>query len=324
MAPSPLVVIFFVGWTQILLYGFNAVLFGVGMYLLQRQEGREGIIFLVASSSLLFILATISAAVSTVMVVGEYLSIPLLGNSTSINIHACSIIQFVVVHLVDLTAFIILAYRCFNIWNRRYLVLLVPVATFVGETASYYYGLPKYLKVQFGSSQGRDFVTQSLPITTATLVLAAVANALLTFLIAGRMWWLKKRLRNLVHGEVGASLTQKYDSIIAITVESGMIIPTALFIYTFFEIQDATAGKHGDVLAVISTMLPQIIVLAPMIIMVRVGLGLTVERYHAETPSISAMRIVNESQSRSNHQVSAASVPDPENGVEYVVKGVAF
>ncbi|KAG7090114.1 hypothetical protein E1B28_011725 [Marasmius oreades] len=292
--PSPLVALFFVGWGHILLYGVNTVLFAVGMYLLRQRTVREGTMFLMISSSILFVLASISAVVNTTIVVGGYLSIPLPGNSTtSINLQVCSIIQYVVFHLVDLTAFIVLAYRCFNIWDRRFLVIALPVGIFVAETGVYFYELRRYMKVQQFATLHRlyNFTNQALPFTSATLILAAMANALLTLLIVGRMWWMKRRIQRFMRNGIAGNLPQKYESIIAITMESGMIIPTFFILLTIYNILDAKTGDHDDAIIIMSCMISQVIALAPLIIMVRVGLGLTVERNHVEdsTP-LSTMR----------------------------------
>ncbi|KAG7090078.1 hypothetical protein E1B28_011695 [Marasmius oreades] len=280
MAPPRLVVLFFVGWTHILLYGFNAVLFVVGIYLLRKRKDRQGSEFLFISSSLLFTFATISAIVSTVIVVGGYLSMS--GSlPTSINLRACSIIQYLLVHLIDLISFTVLAYRCFHIWGGRYLVIALPVVIFLAETGVYYSEFRQYMTVQYISDPAQesgDFIKQSLPFTTAVVVLAAVSNALLTVLIAGRMWWMKRQIQYFVCDGIVGNLPQRYESIIAMTMESGMIIPTFIIIYTVVGVLNAKTGTYGDVIVVLSTILPQIVAFAPLIILVRVGLGIRVER----------------------------------------------
>ncbi|KAG7085996.1 hypothetical protein E1B28_003519 [Marasmius oreades] len=304
MASSPLLVLFFSGWSQILLYGLNTVLFVTGIYLLGQRERREGTTFIVLSSVLLFAFASISAVVGTASVVGGYLSIPLVPgtspSATGINLSACSIIQYVVLHLVDFTAFMILVYRCFSIWGRNYLVIVIPVVIILAETGVYYYELRHYIKIQFASGlqqqTSSEVLKKSLAFTTAALILAAVANALLTLLIAGRIWWLKRRVQHLTGNGIIGNLPQKYDSIIAITMESGMIIPIFLIIYTVYSIRN-TSGDH-DALVIMAFMLPQVIAFAPLLIMVRVGLGLTVERDHVKTSSSYATRSTT-NQSRS-------------------------
>ncbi|KAF9261058.1 hypothetical protein L218DRAFT_1078985 [Marasmius fiardii PR-910] len=304
MPTSPLLVLFFSGWSQILLYGLNTVLFLVGMYLLRQRKRREpGTIFIILSSVLLFTWATIAAIVGTIAVVGGYLSIPLQPGvplDTGINLQACSIIQYVVLHLVDFTAFMILVYRCFNIWGRSYLVIAVPVVLILAETGVYYYELRHYIKIQFASGlqqqASSEVLKKSLAFTTAALILAAVANALLTLLIAGRIWWLKRRVQNIMGEGIIGNLPQKYDSIIAITMESGMIIPVFLIIYTVYSVRNYS-GDH-DALVIMAFMLPQVIAFAPLMIMVRVGLGLTIERDHGKSSNSYTMG-TSKTQSRS-------------------------
>ncbi|KAL0570063.1 hypothetical protein V5O48_011893 [Marasmius crinis-equi] len=282
MPASPLVVLFFSGWSQMLVYGFNAVLFVIGMYLLGKRKAREGILFQVMSSVILFALATVSAVVGTVMVVAGYASITA---PIAVNLKACSIIQYVVLHLIDFAAFSVLIFRCFNIWSRDWKVIAVPVVAILTETGVYYAGLREYIKIQFATGLQQqasgDVLQKSLGLTTAALVLAAFSNALLTLLIAGRIWWLKRRLKRVLSGGRGlggiaGNLPQKYDSVIAITMESGIIIPIFQIIYLVYMVRNATSADH-DALTIMAFMLPQVIAFAPLLIMVRVGLGVTVE-----------------------------------------------
>ncbi|KAK1227359.1 hypothetical protein PQX77_009642 [Marasmius sp. AFHP31] len=340
MPTSPLVVLFFSGWGQILVYGFNTVLFVMGMYLLHKRKKREGMLFQVVSSGLLFAFATISAVVGAVIVVDGYIRATPLAVS-GINSQACSVVQYVVLHLIDFTAFMILVYRCYSIWGQNWKVVILPVVVILTESGVYYTELPQYMKIQFAAGlqqqASAEVLEQSLAFTTAALVLGAFANALLTLLIAGRIWWLKRRIQRLMvraqhsQGKSGSLGPQKYDSVIAITMESGMIIPIFLITYTVYSVRNATSSDH-DALTIMAFMLPQVIAFAPLLILVRVGLGLTVERDHGGSSNSLHM---NFSSQRHSHvlNITPGSGPsimvahpseDVEMGSLSAAKGQAF
>ncbi|KAL0570065.1 hypothetical protein V5O48_011895 [Marasmius crinis-equi] len=291
MPSSPLVILFFAGWAQILVYGSNTVLFATGMYLLGKRKAREGTLFQVISSVILFALATVSAVVGTVLVAAGYASITA---PTAADLKVCSIIQYVVLCLIDFTAASVLIFRCFNIWSRDWKVIAVPVVTILVATGVYYAGLPQYIQIQYATGLQKqasgNVLQKSLGFTTAALVLAAFSNALLTLLIAGRIWWLKRQLKGVLSRGRGISgitgnLPQKYDSVIAITMESGIIIPIFQVIFLVYMVLNASSVDH-DALTIMASMLPQVIAFAPLLIMVRVGLGVTVEGDHDARTSV--------------------------------------
>ncbi|KAJ8088077.1 hypothetical protein PM082_013628 [Marasmius tenuissimus] len=281
MSGIAFVMLFFSGCAQILIYGVNTVLYSIGMYLLRRRRTRDGTLFQAISSTIVFVFATMSVVVGTVAVVADYTS---SSAPFEIDARACSIIQFVVLHLVDAVASMILVYRCFNIWSRSWKIIVVPILTILSQIGAYYFGLHQYVQINYATDlQDRErpeVLAKSLVLTTATLLLGAFAHALLTVLIAGRIWWVKTQLRQLVAPEnrVASFSSRKYDSVIALTVESGVIIPIFQVIYIVFNVVN-TDSAH-DALTVMAYMFPQVIAFVPLLIMVRVGLGLTVERNH--------------------------------------------
>ncbi|KAJ8088071.1 hypothetical protein PM082_013622 [Marasmius tenuissimus] len=326
MASSTLVVIFLSGWSQIIVYGFNTVLFCIGMYLLSKRKARDGIIFQAVSSTVVFALATASAVLCTsTTVAGLELSMPTA--PPKIDERACGIVLLVVIHLIDFTAFMILVYRCFNIWSRSWKVIATPLLVISAETGMYYTGLRQYIKMDYyradlqdqESAQARN---QSMVSTTIALALAAVAHMLLTALIAGRIWWVRRQLRRLVSPEnrVVCSSLRKYDSVIALTVESGMLIPIFEVIYTVFYALNTGRTDH-DALTVMPYLFPQVIAFAPLLIMVRVGLGLTVERDHvSELSSLNASITVPRNE-EPLHEVQISIVADPVDETELDFRG---
>ncbi|KAK1225629.1 hypothetical protein PQX77_011429, partial [Marasmius sp. AFHP31] len=112
---------------------------------------------------------------------------------------------------------------------------------------AYYAGLQQYVKINYATGlqdqETPEVIEKSLVLTTATLSLGAFAHALLTALI-----------------------------------ESGVIIP--IFQVIYIVLNAVNTDRTHDALTIMAYMFPQVIAFVPLLIMVRVGLGLTVERNH--------------------------------------------
>ncbi|KAK1225224.1 hypothetical protein PQX77_011904 [Marasmius sp. AFHP31] len=88
------------------------------------------------------------------------------------------------------------------------------------------------------------------------------------------------------------------------TFESGILIPVTLVVYLVFLLR--LPGPRGDraALAILNVVLPQMMAFAPLLITVRAGLGLTVER---DQISLASLRDV-EFHTRTVSSTSAAEV----------------
>ncbi|KAK7046042.1 hypothetical protein VNI00_007037 [Paramarasmius palmivorus] len=268
---STLTLLFFTGWSQIMLYGFNAVLFGVSMVLLQHRKSMHGtgFVFLLVSTILLFAFATISAMTTTVLLLGEIreLSSVLMQDTEGtggIDLRDCTIMIYVSLQLVDLTTFVILAYRCYNIWNHDWRPIVVPSIMILAETILYYIEVPILLDTPFGGGVNVQVNEETLrkvkAFTTTVHVLNIVANGTLTLLIAGKIWWSRNKIANFIKRDQRASL-RKYDQVIATTLESGLIAPAYLIVLAVYSIG---ATSRWNVL--VSTLAPQVLAMAPLII----------------------------------------------------------
>ncbi|KAJ8088073.1 hypothetical protein PM082_013624 [Marasmius tenuissimus] len=325
MSGSSLMVLFLSEWDQILIYGFNTVLFSIGMHLLLKRKARDGTVFQAVSSTVVFALATMSVVLGISATVA---GLSISSAPPKIDVRACSTIQFIALHLIDFTVFMILVYRCFNVWGRSWKIIAAPLVAITAETGMYYAGLPNYVELNDATGlqeQGSiEILKQSMVFTTAALAFGAFAHTLLTVMIAGRIWWVKRQLLHLVAPEnrVADSSLRKYDSVIAMTVESGMIIPIFEVICTTFNVLAATEGTSRNVTMIISSMGPQIIAFAPLLIMVRVGLGLTIERDH-----VSGLSFLNTSSSLPHlldttpREVRISVVARPDNEIELDLRG---
>ncbi|KAK1220411.1 hypothetical protein PQX77_016841 [Marasmius sp. AFHP31] len=327
MAASPISVLFLSQWSQILIYGFNTILFSIGMYLLSKRKTRDGTIFQAASSAVVFALATTS------VLLGTSVTIAGLGTPTApskINVRAASITIFIVLHLIDLAAFITLVYRCFNIWSRSWKIIAAPLVAMTAVTGVYFAGLPQYIKTDYGAGlQSADVLKESRVSTIVAVAFSAFTHTLLTTLIASRIWWVKRQLRQIVLPENRArhSSLRIYDSVIALTVESGMIIPIFEIIYIVFFNELKASSADDNALTAMATsifpsILPQVLAFTPLLIMVRVGLGLTVEREHvSELSTMHASSTIPRFLDSTSREVRTSAVADPADEIELDFRG---
>ncbi|KAG7086000.1 hypothetical protein E1B28_003523 [Marasmius oreades] len=233
------------------------VLFGTVMYLLRQRKERENAMFHMVSTMLLFLFATITAVVNFLSTVEE------LGHLATFDFRlpTTRVIYLVTLQLVDALAFIILLHRCFNIWEGNYQVVVLPALMMLGTTSVFYAQFSEYIKIQhtpvIDQNNYNTIVHDSIAFSTAALFLNIGANILLTSLIAGRLWWIRRRLQQLVPN---GTFFNKYTSLIFMTLESGMMIPIALTIYAVFTIRIKEGGSGHAALTVMNALLPQIMV----------------------------------------------------------------
>uniref|UniRef100_A0A0W0FBR2 Integral membrane protein n=1 Tax=Moniliophthora roreri TaxID=221103 RepID=A0A0W0FBR2_MONRR len=294
--------LFITAWAQMFLYGCNVILFGVGMLFLLKRRGKMGTHFHLITTSLLVALITIAAVVTTVITMTQMmpLTIPIdeitgSGFTVRVDLASCTLINLVMLQLAHMNAYVILLYRCYHIWNRSIKILSFPLVVIIAESIFYWgFELPLYVKLPYVAGiDPRAYagvLEKARRIDMATVTLSIVADSSLTLLIgAGRIWWVKRELQRSRLGQEDVGQRQ-YDRIIAMmcvyssvfdyhrsniskdSLESGIINPIGLLTLLGF-----TATQNGQATVILASFLPQMFALAPLLITVRVGLGLTVE-----------------------------------------------
>ncbi|ESK91515.1 hypothetical protein Moror_2647 [Moniliophthora roreri MCA 2997] len=275
--------LFITAWAQMFLYGCNVILFGVGMLFLLKRRGKMGTNFHLITTSLLVALITIAAVVTTVITMTQMmpLTIPIdeitgSGFTVRVDLASCALINLVMLQLAHMNAYVILLYRCYHIWNRSIKILSFPLVVIIAESIFYWgFELPLYVKLPYVAGiDPRAYagvLEKARRIDMATVTLSIVADSSLTLLIAGRIWWVKRELQRSRLGQEDVGQRQ-YDRIIAMILESGIINPIGLLTLLGF-----TATQNGQATVILASFLPQMFALAPLLITVRVGLGLTVE-----------------------------------------------
>ncbi|ESK90154.1 hypothetical protein Moror_7776 [Moniliophthora roreri MCA 2997] len=124
--------------------------------------------------------------------------------------------------LANCIADAILLYRCFVIWGpmTRNRIFVFPLMALVFLTNAI--GLIGFIlgSITTVARLGGD-------ITTGYFIANAVNTFLLTPTVAGRIWWLSREPRRIM----GTQIERKYDRIIGMVVESGLLYSASLIIY---------------------------------------------------------------------------------------------
>jgi len=143
-------------------------------------------------------------------------------------------------------------YRCYSVWNRNIYVIIVPIILLV-----------------ISSVFGWDILLPLEPF----FALSLATNILVTTLTAGRIWWICRKARSYLKTDV----QRRYVSSISILVESGVIYSVSVLIYLIL----GAIPSANIVQEPVMEMLAQVVGIVPTLIIVRVGLGVSVQSVEA-------------------------------------------
>ncbi|KAJ7904187.1 hypothetical protein B0H13DRAFT_1881676 [Mycena leptocephala] len=174
-------------------------------------------------------------------------------------------------------------YRCYVIWNNNWRVTILPIMMLIASTVF-----------------GLDFTLSPFPffgLTLATNVVVTILTGKYRSLqwgevnpkhrdcVAGRIWWICRHSRAYLK----AAEQRRYVSSIAILVESGMVYSAGILAYLIVISIPSVANRlAGPILQ----MLSQVMGIAPTIIIVRVGLGASVENVERSVKTMETMSTI--------------------------------
>jgi len=230
-------------WVGTFFYGIYLVLFCICMYiLLHRPSSRGNTVFLVAAIAL-FTFSTILIVLVLVLVTAE------IEELSSIPSDSIQNAAYIIYAINNSIADGLLIYRCYVVWNHDWRVIVLPVMLLIASTAC---GLDVFLDA-----------TPQFAVILAT-------NFLATGLTAGRIWWISHYSR----AYLGTAARQRYASAIGLVVESGMLYSATILAFLIvISFPSLSSTLEEPVLQIVT----QIMGIAPTLIIVRVGLGVTVE-----------------------------------------------
>ncbi|KAJ7792466.1 hypothetical protein B0H14DRAFT_2930854 [Mycena olivaceomarginata] len=230
-------------WVGTFFYGIYLVLFCICMYILLHRPSSRGNTVLLVTAIALFTFSTILIVLILVLVTAE---IEELASIPSDSIQNAAYIIYAINNSI---ADGLLIYRCYVVWNQDWRVIILPVILLITSTAC---GLDIFLD----------------PIPQFAVILAT--NFLATGLTAGRIWWISHHSRAYLE----AAAQQRYASAIALVVESGMLYSATILAFLIVISFPSLSSTLEEPLLQIVT---QVMGIAPTLIIVRVGLGVTVE-----------------------------------------------
>ncbi|KAJ7704201.1 hypothetical protein B0H16DRAFT_718606 [Mycena metata] len=143
----------------------------------------------------------------------------------------------------------LLLYRCFVIWGANWQPVVLPG---VLMTCTFVIGCVNTL-VGVGPATAR------LP-----YIFAALTNLGLVALIGGRIWWIRRDVRAVA----GNELRKRYDTVIAMVLESGAVYFVVSLLLAVFQ--------SGIAFVILQAIAIHGVNIAPTLIVVRVGLGHTI------------------------------------------------
>ncbi|KAF5329009.1 hypothetical protein D9758_018557 [Tetrapyrgos nigripes] len=282
---APLATLSFVVFT----YGLYTFLFLLSVYILtiNKREKRYKILHIFFSC---FLFVLVSAQVACKMISQGMLLVNLW---TSVLLPAIGVDEEKLalsgrVHdafrwifiFINLTAEMIFLQRTFAIWNCSLKIIVLPVLLTLAN---------------LGIAIAAQFLPQAsvnesvLSATTAhNVVFSGVflgvnvfTNLVLTGMIAGRIWYTRYQTNKyLTQYQNGAAQSRRYSSLIAIIIESGVLYPMFLILNIILSFGNFPADERlriTHVNGVIDDLLGLIAAISPTLIIVRAGLGLSIE-----------------------------------------------
>ncbi|KAF7341108.1 hypothetical protein MVEN_01845000 [Mycena venus] len=232
-------------WIGTFFYGIYLVLFCICIYiLLHRPRNLANTILLVTAISL-FTLSTVQTIINIITGAGDVDGV--LSDETYGQLFYADNMIYVANKLLSQTRCSQI-YRCYVIWNRNIYVVILPIIMVV-------------VTIVFG-------VDQALPLAPFFGITLAT-NVLVTGLTAGRIWWMGRQVR----AHLQPDMQKKYTTSMSIIVESGVIYSAGILTYLVLGAIPFTVPAQEPT----TVMLAQLCGIVPTLLIVRVGLGASVQ-----------------------------------------------
>ncbi|KAF9456130.1 hypothetical protein BDZ94DRAFT_440025 [Collybia nuda] len=249
---------------QGVLYGVYFMLFCLSMHIFRKRQSNKGHRGILIGNVVLFVCCTLQCAFGSFPVTGLQ-----SGTTEEILVPVTNNALYVFTNLVANSLF---AFRCYVIWGRKKYILWLPSLLILAETGFGSYWCISSMPLGESSDIGIDGLDTRTP-----LIFTLATNVALTGLSAGRIWWISRKLRIL-----GPKVTRKYNTIIALIVESGLIYCIAIAAYLISIPNNIGFDGFGVttseiVVKTFFVILTQVVGIVPTLMVVRIGLGVSTE-----------------------------------------------
>ncbi|ESK86187.1 hypothetical protein Moror_16692 [Moniliophthora roreri MCA 2997] len=198
---------------------------------------------------------------------------------------ASSAILLIAAVLINATADSMLIHRCYIIWgSQKRIGIPLVLGCFVVHSVGFASAVMIPISfVNRNNPSSFELLDKASRMSDGYFAANAAINGVITLLTAGRIWYITRRIR----ATMGQQIDQRYKTIVAIILESGVIYPTVLIIGIILH-QVLDPDKMGLAPIDLFPIVTQAAGIAPTLIIVRAGLGKTVE--HADEQAVSSMK----------------------------------
>ncbi|KAG7086036.1 hypothetical protein E1B28_003557 [Marasmius oreades] len=279
-----------------LLYGFYIAIFALSLRVLLRRNNPISRIYL-ALVITLFVLATLAnICEATGLIQQAVLLLSVLKSKDYFRLirylqhdagkTALSVILNLTNVVMNVIADFMLIHRCYSIWGSNELMLysLGLIAFVINGTI-----LGSLIAASVGYNDTSVLSNVLLfekanKINTGSWLAVAAFNLLLTLLMAGRIWWITREIREVM----GKPIVKRYHKLVAVILESGILYSTALL--TSIAVNLALdPDDHGYLPIDLSVITYQMSGIAPTLIIVRIAYRKMVETSIIEGGPISTL-----------------------------------
>ncbi|KAJ7579901.1 hypothetical protein C8J56DRAFT_283674 [Mycena floridula] len=248
-------------------YGVYSVLFFHCMHILWKrksselEERRPRLIFMTA----LFGLATVHMVLMCILAFKfNHLELGYFSFSSPIRVVINSssaprtavnlaIVIKVMFFISNLFADAIVNCRCYFIWGKRKRIVIIPAFSFFCTIVSF--------PLQFSS----NVVVANVGLIVF-VCMTFVTNVVGVTLTASRVWWITHRAKEYLP----KNAKKRYDTVIAIILESGVLFPVVLISAAITSAAGGTTSSR-----VFIGLMYQVVGISPTLLLVRVGLGVS-------------------------------------------------
>ncbi|KAF8811104.1 hypothetical protein BYT27DRAFT_7090088 [Phlegmacium glaucopus] len=203
---------------EVFLYGIYSTLFAICIRVLLRNK-RTTRKVLIACAMMMFALATVDVVLELSFLfwfVAKKNSIP------EADLH----FKFLIYITSNVIADSLVIYRCHTIWNHSKRVIVIPCLLLLGGSVCGY----TFIALSTEEYRFRPLLVAFLFTTVALNLLVTILmgvffpplqffSRLMKEFLAGRIWWIARKARSIL----GPRLSSKYNTMIAIIVESSII-----------------------------------------------------------------------------------------------------
>ncbi|KAJ3713169.1 hypothetical protein F5878DRAFT_620217 [Lentinula raphanica] len=251
-------------WIETVLYGVNTIVFATAIIILTRmyRTGKSSAGFLLVTSVFLFLLSTTYVSICLRQLLEAFIWGP-SGEASLYFLNIPDRLSITKLALYEVNVFtqdMILIWRMWVVYNKRIIVVILPIAMEFGHVAAGVYSISRGASPHVSVF---DPLVHRAAIAYWTLDLAV--NIGVTFCIAYKLWAAGRSLERVGLGRN----KHPYTGIIFTIVESGGIFATA----TLVTVSLYLSGNFFPSVAAIDSVV-QLATTTPLLIVVRIGLGL--------------------------------------------------